>query len=57
MLARSYGMLGRIDERCRLQKAVALRADDARLLADYGRHAGLKNTANRRRALEAVSEH
>lgn len=44
MLARSYGMLGRIDDALpAYQKAVALRSDDARLLADYADTLALKN--------------
>jgi cytochrome c-type biogenesis protein CcmH len=47
MLARSYGMLGRIDDALpAYQKAVALRADDARLLADYADTLALKNNRN-----------
>jgi cytochrome c-type biogenesis protein CcmH len=47
MLARSYGMLGRIDDALpAYQKAVALRGDDARLLADYADTLALKNNRN-----------
>jgi cytochrome c-type biogenesis protein CcmH len=47
MLARSYGMLGRIDDALpAYQKAVALRADDAKLLADYADTLALKNNRN-----------
>ena len=47
MLARSYGMLGRIDEALpAYQKAVALRGQDARLLADYADTLALKNNRN-----------
>ncbi|MDO8420466.1 MAG: c-type cytochrome biogenesis protein CcmI [Rubrivivax sp.] len=47
MLARSYGMLGRIDDALpAYQKAVALRGEDARLLADYADTLALKNNRN-----------
>ncbi|HSQ71855.1 MAG TPA: tetratricopeptide repeat protein, partial [Rubrivivax sp.] len=47
MLARSYGMLGRIDEAVpAYQKAVALNGQDARLLADYADTLALKNDRN-----------
>jgi len=47
MLARSYGMLGRIDEAVpAYQKAVALNGQDARLLADYADTLALKNNRN-----------
>ncbi|MDP1649918.1 MAG: c-type cytochrome biogenesis protein CcmI [Rubrivivax sp.] len=47
MLARSYGMLGRVDDALpAYQKAVAQRADDARLLADYADTLALKNNRN-----------
>ena len=47
MLARSYGMLGRIEDALpAYQKAVALRADDAKLLADYADTLALKNNRN-----------
>ena len=47
MLARSYGMLGRIDDALpAYQKAVVLRGDDAKLLADYADTLALKNNRN-----------
>jgi cytochrome c-type biogenesis protein CcmH len=47
MLARSYGMLGRLDEALpAYQKAVALNGQDARLLADYADTLALKNDRN-----------
>jgi cytochrome c-type biogenesis protein CcmH len=47
MLARSYGMIGRIDEALpAYQKAVALNGQDARLLADYADTLALKNNRN-----------
>jgi cytochrome c-type biogenesis protein CcmH len=47
MLARSYGMLGRLDDALpAYQKAVALQANDARLLADYADTLALKNNRN-----------
>jgi cytochrome c-type biogenesis protein CcmH len=47
MLARSYGMLGRLDEAVpAYQKAVALNGQDARLLADYADTLALKNNRN-----------
>lgn len=46
-LARSYGMLGRVDDAlAAYRKAVAMRADDARLLADYADTLALKNDRN-----------
>jgi len=46
-LARSYGMLGRMDDAVlAFEKAVALRADDARLLADYADTLAVKNNRN-----------
>ena len=47
MLARSYGMLGRLDDALpAYQKAVALNGQDARLLADYADTLALKNDRN-----------
>lgn len=47
MLARSYGMLGRLDDALTAyQKAVALNGQDARLLADYADTLALKNDRN-----------
>lgn len=47
MLARSYGMLGRLDDALpAYQKAVALNGQDARLLADYADTLALKNGRN-----------
>jgi cytochrome c-type biogenesis protein CcmH len=47
MLARSYGMLGRLDDALpAYQKAVALNGRDARLLADYADTLALKNDRN-----------
>jgi cytochrome c-type biogenesis protein CcmH len=47
MLARSYGMLGRLDDALpAYKKAVALNGQDARLLADYADTLALKNDRN-----------
>ncbi len=47
MLARSYGMLGRLDDALpAYQKAVALNGQDARLLADYADTLALKSDRN-----------
>ena len=47
MLARSYGMLGRLDDALpAYQKAVALNGQDARLRADYADTRALKNDRN-----------
>ncbi|MDZ7590393.1 MAG: c-type cytochrome biogenesis protein CcmI [Rubrivivax sp.] len=47
MLARSYGMLGRLDDALpAYQKALTLNGQDARLLADYADTLALKNDRN-----------
>ncbi len=47
MLARSYGMLGRLDDALpAYEKAVALQGQDARLLADYADTLAVKNNRN-----------
>lgn len=55
MLARSYSVLGRHPEALKAyEKAVALRKDDATLLADYADALAIKN--NRRLAGEAIQQ-